>query len=357
MARYRYILCDLLTNQVIAELPFYGVYLSRKLSGKGSCTATMALDSTGYSNSDILEATNPGRTALYVDREGGLVWGGILWSRTYQSQSKSLQLTGETFESFFSKSMIESSLTQTNVDLRTIIINLVTQMQAKPYSNLGITVPSAFTGGRTTTVKFNDYEVWSYAKAIDQIATMEGGPEYTIEVQYDNNGNPSKSLLVGSPLGNSYYDTQLVFEYPGNIKNYWYPESAANSAVSVIGIGAGEGNKMTRDKFTWQDLLNAGYPNIQSVYTNKDTKDGAQLASQTKQEATRLKMPVSVPTIETRSEIEPIFGTYPLGTYAKFAITDPRFPTKTEIPIRVIGWEARPTSSDSAEEVDRKSVV
>ncbi len=350
MSRYRYIFCDLLTNQVIAELPCYGVYFNRRLSGKGSCTATVALDSSGYNNSDIIEATIPGRTSLYIDREGGLVWGGILWSRTYQSQSKSLSLTGETFESFFAKSYVESSLTQTNVDLRTIVVNLVNQMQAKPYSNIGIVVPSAFSGGASATVKFNDYEVWSYAKAIDQISAMEGGPEYTIEVQYDSNDNPTKVLLVGSPLGSSYYDTQLVFEYPGNVKNYWLPESASGSAVSVIGIGAGEGTKMVRDKFTNQSLLNGGYPNLQGTYTNKDTKDSAQLGGQTRAEAERLKVPVIVPTIEVRSELEPIFGSYPLGTFAKFRIDDARY-DNYEQPIRIIGWEIRPTSSEQAEDV------
>jgi hypothetical protein len=352
MADYRYIFADILTNQVLIELPLYGVWFTRTLNGRGAVTLSFALDSEGYSNSDVLDATTPGHTALYIERNGELVWGGILWTRTYQAQSKSLSWTGETFETFLNVNYIEYTYTQTAVDARQIIRNLVDHMQQKEAaSNLNIQLPSTFSTLNPQTITFRDYEVWSYAKAIEEIVKLENGPEWTIEVGYDSSGNPGKTLRVGAPLGASYYDTQLIFDYPGNISNYWYPENASQSAVSVIGIGAGEGNKMTRDKFTHQDLLNVGYPNIQQVFTNKDVKTGTQLGLQMRDEATRLKAPIVIPTIEVRSEMFPEFGDWNLGDYARIVIEDARFPAGQQFPIRIVGYEVRPSSSESAEDL------
>jgi hypothetical protein len=98
-AEYRYYTVDLLTNNVIAEIPFTGVSYSRALSKAGSFSGDIPMiDATSSFN--LYETTMPGKTALYVLRNGVCVWGGIIWSRSYSPASKTLTIDGQEFISY-----------------------------------------------------------------------------------------------------------------------------------------------------------------------------------------------------------------------------------------------------------------
>lgn len=98
--QYRYFTTDLLTNVVLAELPLTGVSYERAIKGAGSFSATVpAIPKTeGF---DLYENTMPGKTALYVVRDGECVWGGIIWSRSYNVKEKTLSISGNEFTSYF----------------------------------------------------------------------------------------------------------------------------------------------------------------------------------------------------------------------------------------------------------------
>ena len=97
---YRYYLTDLVTNQVIAELPFSGVSYQRLLRKAGSFSGQIpAIEAT--EKYDLYETTMPGRTGLYVLRNGSCVWGGIIWARTYDQSSKTLSVDASEFTSYF----------------------------------------------------------------------------------------------------------------------------------------------------------------------------------------------------------------------------------------------------------------
>jgi hypothetical protein len=97
---YRYFLTDLLTNSVISEIPFKGVSYQRvnRRAGEFSGDIPFIAATKGL---DIYEATMPGRTGLYVMRNQVCVWGGILWSRTYNVESKTLSVSASEFTSYF----------------------------------------------------------------------------------------------------------------------------------------------------------------------------------------------------------------------------------------------------------------
>ena len=98
-AEYRYYTVDLLTNNVIAEIPFTGVSYERALSKAGSFSGTIPMiEATASYN--LYETTMPGKTALYVLRNGVCVWGGIIWSRSYSPSSKTLNVDGQEFISY-----------------------------------------------------------------------------------------------------------------------------------------------------------------------------------------------------------------------------------------------------------------
>ena len=97
---YRYVLTDLMTNTVIGELPFSGVTYGRGLKSAGNFAGTTPIIHGKTNTADIYETTMPGRTGLYVLRNGVCVWGGIIWTRDYDLQGRVLSVTGQEFTSY-----------------------------------------------------------------------------------------------------------------------------------------------------------------------------------------------------------------------------------------------------------------
>lgn len=358
MATYRYIFADLLTNTILAELPLSSVTFNRLLNKAGNFQGFFGLGNENYNDQMVLDSTNPGRTALFVERTNtkgdvGIVWGGVIWSRTWQQQALSLQFTGQTFESFFYLEDIRNTIVYANTDQRNILRDLITKMQAYAYRNIGIIIPSAFTNSILRSATFNNYEVWTFGSAIEYMIDYDAGFDYSIDCQYNSSsGVIEKVLRTDNVLGAPVDTTQLAFDYPGNIKNFWYPENAANGATTVSGVGAGEGSTMVRTVDTNQHLLDLGYPELVQIFTNKDIALASTLASKTRATLTQLTVPISVPTFEINPEIEPEFGTYQMGDYAKFSLESVRFPGGKTVVSRIIGWDITPTSSDSQENVN-----
>lgn len=99
-AEYRYYVADLLTNNVLGEIPFTNVSYERSLSKAGSFSGTIpVIDATKTYN--LYEHTMPGKTALYILRDGVCVWGGIIWARQYNPINKTLTVDGNEYISYF----------------------------------------------------------------------------------------------------------------------------------------------------------------------------------------------------------------------------------------------------------------
>jgi hypothetical protein len=81
VTEYRYFTTDLLTNQVLAEIPFKGVSYERALKAAGGFSGNIAITEE-TSTYDLYDSTMPGKTGLYVVRNGVCVWGGIIWGRS-----------------------------------------------------------------------------------------------------------------------------------------------------------------------------------------------------------------------------------------------------------------------------------
>lgn len=102
---YRYFVCDLMTNQVLAEIPFKNVSYSRTLSDAGAFTGDVPVTEDTY-NLSLYENTLPGRTALYIVRNGVCVWGGIIWGRTYSLIDKIVSVEAGEFTSYFARRVV-----------------------------------------------------------------------------------------------------------------------------------------------------------------------------------------------------------------------------------------------------------
>jgi hypothetical protein len=97
---YRYYTADLLTNEILAEIPFRSVSYERAIKSAGGFSGSIpVIDAT--KSMDIYESTMPGNTALFVVRNGVCVWGGIIWTRSYDVVGRVLQVSASEFTSYF----------------------------------------------------------------------------------------------------------------------------------------------------------------------------------------------------------------------------------------------------------------
>lgn len=99
-ARYRYFTVDLLSNQLLSEIPFQGVSWARAVRRAGAFSGSIpVIDATAHL--DLYNSTMPGKTALYVVRNDKCVWGGLIWSREYDPVDRKLEISGAEFISYF----------------------------------------------------------------------------------------------------------------------------------------------------------------------------------------------------------------------------------------------------------------
>jgi hypothetical protein len=96
---YRYFTASIIDGSVLMEVPFSGVSWERKISTAGQFSGSIAADPT-QDHFDLYPSTLPGKTALYVVRDGVCVWGGIIWSRDYDIRTKELGITALEFTSY-----------------------------------------------------------------------------------------------------------------------------------------------------------------------------------------------------------------------------------------------------------------
>jgi hypothetical protein len=102
---YRFFVCDLMTNELLAEMPFRNVSFSRSLTEAGTFNGDIAVTPDTY-NLSVYENTLPARTALYVVRNNVCVWGGIIWGRTYSLIDKVLSITAAEFTSYLNHRVV-----------------------------------------------------------------------------------------------------------------------------------------------------------------------------------------------------------------------------------------------------------
>jgi hypothetical protein len=355
MPTYRFYSADLLTGNILAELPLYGTYMNREINVPGNFTGTFKLGSGRHIDTDLLDGSIPGRTAVYCERNGTLIWGGIIWSRTYAAESKTCGLTAQTFESIFDHVVLENHFIMQYVEQSTILTNMINAIQAQASNNFGLTGMGSFpTTGVKRTVLVPGYEYHFAQTVLDQIIGVDGGLEYTIDVIPSGTiDRPTKLVRAAYPkLGDIGTASTLSYDYPGTVSNYWWPESSTRGATKVATIGHGSGQTTIRATAVDGNMLAAGWPAFWQVNTYGNIKDIDGISAKARGDLNLYRMPYSRPTIELKSDIGAGFdGWNKLGSTLSVHIEDARFPNGFDTVSRMLGWELTPADSNSTESV------
>jgi membrane protein implicated in regulation of membrane protease activity len=189
-AQYRYFTTDLLTNEVLAEIPFRGVSFERSIKAAGNFSGTIpVIPETAGMN--LYESTMPGKTGLYIVRDHVCVWGGIIWNRAYNVVERSLSINANEFTSYFYHRNIWKTYTHDfGVDLTVSSGTVTGVLQTMNYSfPVGSSVRLVFP--TTNMYEYNDYYTIATAPNPDQFTitgtSIPNGtyPDVTVYVRVD----------------------------------------------------------------------------------------------------------------------------------------------------------------------------
>lgn len=354
MANYRYLFADVLTNQVLTELPLTSVNFTQQLNTAGTFTGKLLLSGVNASGLNVANSTIPGRTAIYVDRDGVLVWGGVLWTRDWTAKDQMLAFTAREFESYFERRRITADTVFYGVDQLAAVQTIVSNAQAVTNGNVGITVGTE-TSGVLINRTFYGYEYKTVFSAIQELSKTSTGFDFNITVAYDSNGLPSRTLHLGYPRwGRTYLATSqnaLVFDMPGNVIDYEWTEDGITAANTVYALGAGSNpGKLTATSVD-STKISSGWPILEDQINYSDVIDSTLLTTLSAGQVGAVSYPPQTINLLVSPSLDPVFGSYEVGDSARIRITDDRFPAGLDAVYRIISFNMQAGENNQAEEV------
>lgn len=350
---YRYLFADLLTNDLLGELPLTGVSFNQQLNQAGTLQGHLLLSGVDSAALNVDASTIPARCAIYVDRDGTLVWGGIIWGRDYNSITQKLTITAREFESYFERRRITANAVFTNVDQLTVAQSIFNTAQSATNGDIGVIVPTN-TSGVLVSRTFYGYEFKQVYGAIQDLSRALDGFDFNIKVSYSS-GVPTKTLVLGYPrIGTAYSVTSItapVFTLPaGNIVEYSYPEDGSIAANTIYGLGAGSNEGKLISTQADATLLTAGWPLLEDQANYSDITNSTLLGEITQGVLKGLSLPPTTIKVAVPAYQDPEFGTYNIGDDARLIITDQRFPDTLDEVYRIVGLNVQP-GEDNPERV------
>jgi hypothetical protein len=347
---YRYLFADLLTNSILAELPITNVSFTQQLNTAGTFTGNLLLSGVNAAGLNVANGTIPGRTAIYVDRNDALVWGGVLWNREYNSTTQTLTFQAREFLSLFERRRIITTAAYTNIDQLQLAQTIMSNAQGVTGGNIGMLYNqdsgSTSTSGVLVSRTYYGYEYKQVLAAVQDLAKQTSGFDFEISVYYDGDGNPVKSFNTYYPKSGKTYSTTSttapVFQLPGNIVEYEYPEDATIAANTIYALGAGSNEGKLLATATDATKVSGGWPLLEDQANYSDLTDATLLAGLASGQVAAVSYPPTTLRVVAPPSQSPTFGTYEIGDEVRVIINDNRFPTTLDAIYRLVALSVTP---------------
>jgi hypothetical protein len=328
--------------------------------GKGQFTVLKSDSLTGtffghsYPNSSAaLEATNH---ILWVEREGVLVWAGIIWEAGSSSQSNSVDIQAEEVASYYSHFRLTSSLT-TPANALALLGSLLLTVTG-PGANLMVLERrpvSTYVGAPYFPVWY-EYDnrflmdlftelsrVGMNTVSVGALPTLQSqGFEWFQELKYQptKGGMTWPTLVVSSPRAGS--DAQGSVEFgegtANNCLRLNWTRSGRRTVNRLKVVGYGQRSQAQR----WTEDLSAGsfYPVLDGVVDDPDLKLNTQVQSLARDLVTRTRYPTF--SVSAEILVEPYswaWGTWKVGDRVVANINDAGFAMQDKLRVSSLSYQ------------------
>lgn len=247
---YRYLTQHALTGKWLShDLPLKNVEFGPELNGPGELRGDLS-PRLAWSHPEL---TDPGNTLLYVERNGLLRWGGIIWQAEPEGNTMRIEAAG--WSSYLNyRHDLDGELggrgPYVNTDPCKVIRDVVAYAQSLPDGDLGITVDSTTSKTTVGTPREPWHSRWwetpVLGEHLDDLVKGADSPDYTCTTRWDSHHNPVRRIRIGYPrLGARR--TDIAFSTDTNIIDSTpVTYSADEYAQVVIATGTGEGRAQQR---------------------------------------------------------------------------------------------------------------
>ncbi len=241
-ASYRALLTDLRTDQVRDALPISGVGLEDYIGKTGTMTGTLTAPDTATADR-IRAAVTPGRTAVWIERDNELWWGGIVWTAAISSSTRGApgraEIQAATFDSYLDHRLLTTNLVADNVEQLDIARRLVDFAQSTAGGDIGIRTDSGTASGIRRTRRYYLHDLPRVRDLLDNLAAVNNGFEWRIRCYRDDIGERVKELQLGHPhITAGRGPGEVVLDYPGPVTAYRFPYDATTRATHWRSRGA-----------------------------------------------------------------------------------------------------------------------
>ncbi|THA38117.1 hypothetical protein [Streptomyces sp. A1547] len=342
---YRYIAQHALSGEILSsDVPLTDVEYGPELNGPGALTATLS-PRFAHSRPDIADE---GNVLIYVERDGVLRWGGLLWQSTPEDRTLSLEAAG--WSSYLQRrhdihGELDGRGPYVYADPCQVIRDIWAYAQSLPDGSLGVTVDSTQSKAKVGTpaepLHFAWWEEPVLGDAVDDLVAAAESPDYTCDTQWGSGGKILRRVRLGYPrLGARR--TDIAFTSGINVINApAIHRSADEFANTIIATGAGEGRSRRRHV----DSVRDGRLRMESVLALPDVKGTDILARRAAAERKRRQLRGTVEQISIRPD-------HPAAPLGAFQIGDDVF---TQVStdwadfagwMRIVGWSVRTGGSE-----------
>lgn len=347
---------DLLTGARIAELPLIGLSYSKTLSGAGEASGVLYLPPPNSVANRVLaadwnNAVDECRRQLVIERDGVVVWSGIVWASPYNDSDQSRSVKCAEDWSYFRRRFLSYNLTYTSQNQMDIVESLMALVQSWSPSNLGVSVVKNLASGYADVIRSRTYarnELKSVANAIEDLSKVSNGFEFGLDASWSSTGTLQKVLNLHYPRrGRTALQTGHVFELGRNIISFTWPSDGTRTSNISWAVGAGEGSSqligVAVDSTKFQSLSSGGpgYPALENSVSYSDVSKQSTINLYAQAALQYTSTPVTLPELTVRSDIDPELGSYICGDACRVIIrpnTSPRFPDGLDAFYRIIGY-------------------
>lgn len=337
-AEFRYVTTNLYQsgstpNSIIAELPLTGVNYTSQLNSVGTFQGHLLLSGANASTYNAYNGTIPGKTILWVlytdpvENVSIPVWSGVIWAREYDGSTQTLSISAQEMMSLYNRRRISTTKDYSaGADPTTIAKQLMQYAEALTHGKTGLDYFVSSTPYSTKKL-YEGYELKSVYQAIKDLAANYF--DFAIKPAIAD-GKLVNVFYAKHPLGSEYSATDpyaIVFQYPGNLVNYKYPEDAASAANRLYGLGYGANEQKVIAIASDQNKIGStgDWPLLEDSANYIDIGDVDLLKDVTLGQLNAISYPPTTMEVVIPTYVDPIYPTYSIGQQVRVDIKDDYF--------------------------------
>lgn len=337
-------------NPVIAELPFTGVNFTSQLNSVGNFQGHVLLSGLNSNDLNAFNGTIPGKTILWVMYSDPVtlvsipVWSGVIWAREYDSAQQVLAISASEMMSLYTRRRISTTKSYTTfTDPAVIARQLMQYAESLTHGKTGLTY-NAGTTVYSTKMVYNGYELKPVYQAVKDLA------QRFFDFKIAPYWNPVSGTLYNQfqiGVGTNYSPTSdlaPVFQFPGNVLEYKFPEDASSAANKLYGLGYGDNTTALRATATDPALIGSSgtWPLLEDTASYTDIPDADLLKDLTLGQLNATSYPPTTLEIVIPPYVDPYYTQYQIGDEARVDITDDFFPNGYTDVMRIVAISVNP---------------